>query len=100
MSGPGALWELGQDAASAWLALAKALEVSGPTPCEAADARLWFPEGNGQRLASQAAREACGGCLARAECLAFALAADERHGIWGGLDVDERRELRRQGRAA
>jgi WhiB family redox-sensing transcriptional regulator len=36
----------------------------------------------------------------RAECLEFALANDERFGIWGGLSERERRRVRlqRQGR--
>ncbi len=31
----------------------------------------------------------------RAECLEYALAHDERFGIWGGLSERERRRLRR-----
>ena len=34
----------------------------------------------------------------RAECLEFALANDERFGIWGGLSERERRRLRLQQR--
>jgi WhiB family redox-sensing transcriptional regulator len=32
----------------------------------------------------------------QAECLEYALANDERFGIWGGLDERERRRLRRR----
>jgi WhiB family redox-sensing transcriptional regulator len=29
-------------------------------------------------------------------CLAYAITADERFGIWGGLDPEQRRSLRRR----
>jgi len=35
------------------------------------------------------------GCEVRSECLDYALANDERFGIWGGLSERERRKLRR-----
>lgn len=35
----------------------------------------------------------CGGCPVQAACLASALAADERYGIWGGYTPDERADL-------
>jgi hypothetical protein len=38
--------------------------------------------------------------LGLAHCLAYALYADERYGIWGGLDPRERQHLRRQQRTA
>jgi hypothetical protein len=34
-------------------------------------------------------------CPARAECLAYTLAADEPDGIWGGLTRNERQRLTR-----
>jgi WhiB family redox-sensing transcriptional regulator len=43
------------------------------------------------------ARRICGICPVRNDCLAYATEADE-HGIWGGLDQDERRNLRRRQR--
>ncbi|HEX6523076.1 MAG TPA: WhiB family transcriptional regulator [Streptosporangiaceae bacterium] len=45
--------------------------------------------------ASAEAKQICRRCPVRAECLAFATSNDERFGIWGGLDPDERRNLRR-----
>jgi WhiB family redox-sensing transcriptional regulator len=42
------------------------------------------------------ARQICARCPVRDDCLAYALDADERYGIWGGLDPDERRSLRRR----
>ncbi|MFI1994560.1 WhiB family transcriptional regulator [Actinoplanes sp. NPDC020271] len=42
-----------------------------------------------------AAKAVCGECRARTSCLAWAMAADES-GVWGGLDQNERRRLRRK----
>jgi WhiB family transcriptional regulator, redox-sensing transcriptional regulator len=41
------------------------------------------------------AKEVCGICEVRVQCLTEALYADERFGIWGGLNERERRALRR-----
>jgi len=41
------------------------------------------------------AKEICGGCEVRAECLADALAND-REGIWGGTTTEERKALKRR----
>ena len=38
--------------------------------------------------------DACSVCAARDACLAYALAADEAEGIWGGSLPAERRGLR------
>lgn len=43
------------------------------------------------------AQRICGICPVRDDCLKYAIEADE-HGIWGGLDQDERRNLRRRQR--
>src|SRR5450756_2890022 len=39
------------------------------------------------------ARRICGICPVRDDCLDYSTEADE-HGIWGGLDQDERQNLR------
>lgn len=39
------------------------------------------------------------GCEVRAECLEFALATDQRFGVWDGLSERERRPLKRVRRA-
>ena len=41
------------------------------------------------------AKKVCVGCDVRAECLEYALAHDERFGIWGGLSERERRKLKK-----
>jgi len=43
------------------------------------------------------ARRICARCVVQPDCLGYATGADE-HGIWGGLDQDERRRLKRRQR--
>lgn len=57
---------------------------------------MFFPPFAGERKNDKRAREQqakaiCATCPVRAECLAVAVAAGERHGVWGGLTSDERR---------
>lgn len=60
--------------------------------CAQTDPEAFFPEKGGS---TREAKRICGGCDVRAECLDYALAHDERFGIWGGLSERERRRLRR-----
>lgn len=39
------------------------------------------------------AKAVCDGCDVRADCLGYALASRERHGVWGGFTPAERRRL-------
>lgn len=41
----------------------------------------------------QQALKTCAVCTVRPTCLAFALLNDERYGVWGGMDQDERAGL-------
>ena len=59
--------------------------------CAETDPEAFFPEKGGS---TREAKRVCSGCSVRAECLEFALANDERFGIWGGLSDRERRRLR------
>jgi WhiB family redox-sensing transcriptional regulator len=61
--------------------------------CAETDPEAFFPEKGGS---TREAKKICTGCDVRAECLEFALANDERFGIWGGLSERERRRLRRR----
>ncbi|EST32080.1 WhiB family transcriptional regulator [Streptomyces niveus] len=45
------------------------------------------------------AKQLCGACEGRRECLEYALDNDERFGVWGGLSEKERERLRRSGAA-
>ena len=63
--------------------------------CAETDPEAFFPEKGGS---TREAKRVCTGCTVRAECLEFALANDERFGIWGGLSERERRRVRLQRR--
>lgn len=60
--------------------------------CAQTDPEAFFPEKGGS---TREAKKICVGCEVRAECLTYALANDERFGIWGGLSERERRRLKR-----
>ncbi len=60
--------------------------------CAQTDPEAFFPEKGGS---TREAKKICQRCPVRAECLEYALAHDERFGIWGGLSERERRRLKR-----
>jgi WhiB family redox-sensing transcriptional regulator len=59
------------------------------------DPDLFFPLDG---LMTPEAREACGRCPVREECLEFGL--NEFYGIWGGLTFRDRQRLRKARRRA
>ena len=61
--------------------------------CAQTDPEAFFPEKGGS---TREAKKVCVGCEVRAECLEYALAHDERFGIWGGLSERERRKLKKR----
>ncbi len=61
--------------------------------CAQTDPEAFFPEKGGS---TREAKKVCISCEVRAECLEYALAHDERFGIWGGLSERERRKLKRR----
>jgi WhiB family redox-sensing transcriptional regulator len=61
--------------------------------CAHTDPEAFFPEKGGS---TREAKKVCVACEVRAECLEYALANDERFGIWGGLSERERRKLKRR----
>jgi WhiB family redox-sensing transcriptional regulator len=61
--------------------------------CAQTDPEAFFPEKGGS---TREAKKVCSGCDVRSECLEYALANDERFGIWGGLSERERRKLKRR----
>jgi WhiB family redox-sensing transcriptional regulator len=61
--------------------------------CAQTDPEAFFPEKGGS---TRDAKKVCVGCEVRAECLEYALAHDERFGIWGGLSERERRKLKKR----
>jgi WhiB family redox-sensing transcriptional regulator len=61
--------------------------------CAQTDPEAFFPEKGGS---TREAKRICLGCEVRTECLEYALANDERFGIWGGMSERERRRHRRR----
>lgn len=57
------------------------------------DPDIFFPPRGGK---GKRARVICASCPVQAECLEYALAADEEYRICGGLDPRERRNLKRR----
>lgn len=61
--------------------------------CAQTDPEAFFPEKGGS---TREAKRVCLSCDVRDECLEYALANDERFGIWGGLSERERRRLKKR----
>lgn len=60
--------------------------------CKGQDPAPWFPRKGGS---PDKGKEICRACPARRDCLAWAITADERAGVWGGTSPDERAAIRR-----
>lgn len=76
--------------------------------CRGADPETWFPTRPSGRFSLEnpppdvdlPAKRICGNCPVRSECLRFAMENEvrsHRHGIYGGLNPAERRQLMRGG---
>ena len=76
-----------------WRSLVASVAVqTSPLPCQV-DRAPFF----GATLAEvRAAQEACGWCPVQRECLAFAAANGERHGVWGGREFGRPARLREE----
>lgn len=66
--------------------------------CRGPHAVVFYPPSTFERKEERRLREArakdiCRTCPVRVECLEYALAIREPHGIWGGLNEPERRGL-------
>ncbi|MCZ7535436.1 MAG: WhiB family transcriptional regulator [Acidimicrobiia bacterium] len=66
--------------------------------CRGPESALFFPPAWSERRDERGEREArakaiCESCNVRRPCLEFAVAINEQHGIWGGLNESERRHL-------
>jgi WhiB family redox-sensing transcriptional regulator len=68
--------------------------------CRDADPSIFFPIGTTGPAAEQIeeAKAICSHCLVTSNCLTWALDTGQDSGVWGGMDEDERRALRRQQR--
>lgn len=66
--------------------------------CRGPHAVVFFPPAHFERKDEKLEREQrakmiCARCPVRHECLDYALAIREQHGIWGGLSESERKSL-------
>ena len=66
--------------------------------CRDTDPELFFPVGTTGTALTQIerAKQVCGECTVRVDCLDFALSTNQDSGVWGGLSEEERRVIRRQ----
>ncbi len=66
--------------------------------CLSADPDLFFPIscGGASERQEERAKEVCGRCGVRAECLASAIRTRQVHGVWGGLGEAELARVRRR----
>jgi WhiB family redox-sensing transcriptional regulator len=61
--------------------------------CAQTDPEAFYPDKGGTAVP---ARSVCFACDVRRECLEYALANNERYGIWGGTSERERRRITAQ----
>ncbi len=66
--------------------------------CRGPQAAIFFPPSHFERKEDKEARERraksiCQSCPVRKPCLEYALTIKEPHGIWGGLNEMERKQL-------
>ena len=65
--------------------------------CAQTDPEAFFPEKGGS---TREAKKVCLACDVRGECLEYALANDERFGIWGGSERTGASKAQEAGRVA
>jgi WhiB family transcriptional regulator, redox-sensing transcriptional regulator len=66
--------------------------------CRGPQAAVFFPPTHAERKEDKLARETrakeiCGTCCVQRACLEYAIRIREPHGIWGGLNEVERKQL-------
>ena len=66
--------------------------------CRGPQAEMFFPPTHAERKAEKLQREdrskeICRTCPVRPDCLEYAIRIREPHGIWGGLNEVERKQL-------
>lgn len=63
--------------------------------CSGVDSDLFFPVTDDEEATAQA-KAICETCPVKDACLSYSLATNQAAGVWGGLDANERRRLRRR----
>ncbi len=76
------------------------MEWATSAACRGAHREAFFPPNSIERREERLERESvakriCAGCAVQDACLELALRNHEIHGIWGGLNEEERRVLLR-----
>jgi len=61
--------------------------------CAQTDPEMFMPDKGGS---VRDAKRVCDSCIVRRQCLEYALANEERFGIWGGLSERQRRALAKE----
>ncbi len=66
--------------------------------CRGPQSAAFFPPAQVERKEEKLARERraksiCSNCLVRRDCLDYAIRIRETHGIWGGLNEVERKQI-------
>jgi hypothetical protein len=77
------------------------LDEHGEPPCANYPDAFFHDEATssaGPRWNYQIAKALCAECPIRLQCLDYAMAADEEHGVWGGLSPNERKKLKKKNR--
>lgn len=59
--------------------------------CAQTDPEAFYPE---KGSSTREAKSVCARCTVAAECLDWAVANEERFGVWGGLSERERRKIK------
>lgn len=61
--------------------------------CQGHDPELWFPH---ESETGQPAKQICGTCPVREQCLTWAIDHKQDYGIWGGLNHNQRKRLAKE----
>lgn len=80
------------------LTMQSAVTWQARAACRGPQSTMFFPPNTFERKDDKDRREynakgICAGCSVRQDCLDYAIAIREPHGIWGGLTEGERRVL-------
>jgi WhiB family redox-sensing transcriptional regulator len=73
-------------------------EAKSIPACQVTDPEIWFADIDVGFNHTRIAKNFCKRCPVLNECATYAIAAEETHGIWGGLTPKERSTIRNQGR--
>ncbi|MCB1245882.1 MAG: WhiB family transcriptional regulator [Acidimicrobiia bacterium] len=63
--------------------------------CAGINSDIFFPSSDDESASAQA-KSICETCPVRDACLQYSLSTNQAAGVWGGLDANERRRLRRR----